>query len=88
MRLSIQEEARENVFSGVAWRHGGGVDSDLRMNRSFLGAVDAGEVLNFTVKGFLLEPLGVALLGNCQRRVDIDFNEFAFVKQRTLRLER
>src|SRR5262245_55874667 len=51
------------------------IDSKLRLQRFFVGVIDAGEVLQLTGASFLVEAFWVTGLTSSERRVHMDFNE-------------
>src|SRR5947209_5548417 len=54
------------------------VDVDLGVVRDLIGAVDAGEILELPSARLGVEPLGVALFGLGQRRIDEYLDELAW----------
>ncbi|CTQ77729.1 hypothetical protein LAX5112_05032 [Roseibium alexandrii] len=57
------------------------MDADFRVFRGFIGAVDAGEVLDLACFRLGIKPFRIALLALLDRRVDKDFNELALAHQ-------
>src|SRR5437773_4650627 len=51
------------------------LDTDLRLLGDFIRRVDAGEVLQFAASCFLVQPLGIALLRDGERRIDENLDE-------------
>ncbi len=68
-------------LGGVFGRHGGGVHHDLGRLGRFIGAVDAGEVLQLARARLPVEPLDVAGLGDGQGGVDVHLHELALAQQ-------
>ena len=56
------------------------VDPYLRRLRRLVGGADAGEIGDPAVAGLGVEALGVALLGDRERHVDMDLDELAFAE--------
>lgn len=52
-----------------------GLDGDFGLGGLLVGSGDAGKLLDLTGAGLLVETLGVALLGDLERHVDIDLDE-------------
>ena len=51
------------------------MQDQIRLHGHFEGAVDTGKILDLTAPRLRIESLGVPLLGNGNRRIDIDFGE-------------
>ncbi len=69
--LEIRHHRTHRVFDGAFCA----LDDDLRILRLFVWGRDAGEVLNLAGARFLVQALGVALLGFLERDVDEDLDE-------------
>lgn len=52
-----------------------GLDGDIGVLGGLVGGADAGEVGDVAGAGFLVQALGVALLGDFEGQIDEDLNE-------------
>lgn len=59
------------------------VDLNFRFIGCLVRAIDPREVLDLALAGLLVEPLGIALLADIQRRIDMHLDEVAVVEQLT-----
>ena len=78
----LAEQAVDDQLGRVLGAGRGGVDADLGLLGRFVGAVDAGEVLELARARLLVEALHVARLGDRERGVDEDLDELALGQHR------
>ena len=56
---------------------GSRIQTQLRIDRRLIWAIDPGEVADLTRTRLLVEPLHIALLSDCQRRINVHLEELA-----------
>src|SRR5712692_4338438 len=67
--VSFQVIQKENCC--LLRGRGRGVNGQFRVERRFIGIVDAGEVLQLAGASFLVEPFGIALLTGLDRSIEV-----------------